>query len=46
MNQELANVIKIYSTGSHEELSRYLIGKSKDSISTAKVFWVVQVSIV
>lgn len=29
MNQELANVIKLYSTRSHEELSGYLIGKSK-----------------
>ncbi|MEW6203225.1 MAG: hypothetical protein AB1546_14700 [bacterium] len=32
MNQELANVIKLYSTGSHEELSGYLIGKSKDTL--------------
>jgi hypothetical protein len=32
MNQELANVIKIYSTGTHEELSRYLVGKSKDTL--------------
>ena len=32
MNQELANVIKIYSTGSHQELSNYLIGKSKDTL--------------
>jgi hypothetical protein len=32
MNQELVNVIKIYSTGSHVELSNYLIGKSKDTI--------------
>lgn len=32
MNQELANVIKIYSTGSHKELSSYLIGKSKDTL--------------
>lgn len=32
MNQELANVVKIYSTGTHQELSGYLIGKSKDTI--------------
>lgn len=32
MNQELANIIKIYSTGSHKELSGYLIGKSKDTL--------------
>ncbi len=32
MNQELANVIKIYSTGSHSELSNYLLGKSKDTL--------------
>lgn len=32
MNQELAQVIKIYSTGTHEELSSYLIGKSKDTL--------------
>ena len=32
MNQELAEVIKIYSTGTHQELSGYLIGKSKDTI--------------
>lgn len=32
MNQELANVIKIYSTGTHKELSSYLIGKSKDTL--------------
>lgn len=32
MNQELAEVIKIYSTGSHQELSNYLIGKSKDTL--------------
>lgn len=30
MNQELINVIKIYSTGSHEELNSYILGKSKD----------------
>ncbi len=30
MNQELANVIKIYSTG--QQLSDYLIGKSKDNL--------------
>lgn len=32
MNQELANVIKIYSAGTHKELSNYLIGKSKDTL--------------
>jgi hypothetical protein len=32
MNQELANVIKIYSTGTHPELSEYLLGKSKDTL--------------
>jgi hypothetical protein len=32
MNQELSNVIKIYSTGYHAELSNYLIGKSKDTL--------------
>lgn len=32
MNQELANVIKIYTTGTHTELSNYLIGKSKDTL--------------
>jgi hypothetical protein len=32
MNQELANVIKIYSTGNHKKLSNYLIGKSKDTL--------------
>lgn len=32
MNQELSEVIKIYSTGTHQELSSYLIGKSKDTI--------------
>ena len=32
MNQELANVIKIYATGKHIDLSKYLIGKSKDTL--------------
>lgn len=32
MNQELANIIKIYSTGTHKELSNYLLDKSKDTI--------------
>lgn len=32
MNQELANVIKLYSIGSHQELNNYLIGKSKDTL--------------
>ena len=29
MNQELVNVVKIYSTGTHQELSSYLIGNGK-----------------
>ncbi len=33
MNQELANIIKIYSTGTHPELSACLIGKSKDTLA-------------
>jgi len=32
MNQELANIVKIYSIGSHKELSSYLLGKSKDTL--------------
>jgi len=32
MNQELVNVIKIYSTGAHSDLSSYLVGKSKDTL--------------
>lgn len=32
MNQELANVIKIYTTGTHQQLSSYLVGKSKDTL--------------
>lgn len=32
MNQELANVIKIYSMRTPKELSSYLIGKSKDTL--------------
>jgi len=32
MNQELANAIKIYSTGSHQELSNYLLGRSQDTL--------------
>lgn len=32
MNRELANIIKIYSMGTHEELSKCLIGKSKDTL--------------
>lgn len=32
MNQELANVIKIYATRKHKELNAYLIGKSKDTL--------------
>lgn len=30
MNQELSNIIKIYSTKSHKELNKYLVGKSKE----------------
>lgn len=32
MNQELATIIKKYSTERHEELNRYLIEKSKDNL--------------
>lgn len=32
MNQELVNAVKIYTTGSHQELSSYLLGKSKDTL--------------
>jgi len=32
MNQELVNVIKIYATGTHTELSGYLVSKSKDTV--------------
>ena len=32
MNQELSHIVKVYSTGSHKELSNYLIGKSKDTL--------------
>jgi len=32
MNQELANVIKIYAMGTHKQLNNYLIGKSKDTL--------------
>lgn len=32
MNHELANVIKIYATGTHQELTAYLVGKSKDTL--------------
>jgi len=32
MNQELNQIIKIYSTGTHQELSNYLVGKSKDTL--------------
>jgi len=37
MNQELANIAKIYSIGSHQELSSYLLGKSKDTLIGALV---------
>jgi hypothetical protein len=32
MNQELANIIKIYATEPHIKLTDYLIGKSKDTL--------------
>ncbi len=32
MNKELESVIKIDSTGTHSQLSNYLIGKSKDTL--------------
>lgn len=32
MNTELVGVIKIYSTGTHEELNSCLVGKSKDTL--------------
>lgn len=32
MNRELADVIRIYATGSHKQLSSYLIDKSKDNL--------------
>ncbi|MEO0092186.1 MAG: hypothetical protein ABIK61_05725 [candidate division WOR-3 bacterium] len=32
MNQELATVVKLYCTGTHTDLSTYLIGKSKDTL--------------
>lgn len=33
MNKELAEILKLYSTGTHGELSGYLIGKSKDTLN-------------
>ena len=32
MNQDLSNIIRIYSTGTHTELNNYLLGKSKDTL--------------
>lgn len=32
MNQELANVVKLYATRTHKQLNSYLIGKSKDTL--------------
>ncbi len=32
MNKELPGILKLYSTGKHEDLSTYLIGKSKDTL--------------
>ena len=33
MNKELVEILKLYSIGTHGELSSYLIGKSKDTLS-------------
>ena len=32
MNKELVEILKLYSTGTHGELSSYLVGKSKDTL--------------
>ncbi len=32
MNQELINIIKLYSTEDHMKLNSYLLGKSKDNL--------------
>ncbi len=32
MNKELVEILKLYSTGTHEGLSSYLVGKSKDTL--------------
>ncbi len=32
MNKELVEILKLYSTGTHEALSTYLVGKSKDTL--------------
>ena len=32
MNKELPEILKLYSIGKHEELSAYLVGKSKDTL--------------
>lgn len=32
MNKELPEILKLYSTGTHEALSTYLVGKSKDTL--------------
>jgi len=32
MNKELIEVFRLYSTRPHEELSTYLVGKSKDTL--------------
>jgi len=32
MNKELSEILKLYSTGTHEALSTYLLGKSKDTL--------------
>jgi len=37
MNQELATIIKKYSTESHEDLNRYLLEKSKDNLIASLV---------
>ena len=32
MNLELSEILKLYSTKEHQELNKYLIGKSKDNL--------------
>jgi len=32
MNKELQEILKLYSTGTHQEVSSYVIGKSKDTL--------------
>lgn len=33
MNKELVEILKLYSLGTHGQLSSYLVGKSKDTLS-------------